>query len=410
MDKPHGASASKPKALFLSPEAPYPLIGGGPLRSASLLEYLSRRYSVHTIVFRQPGDPDPAIALPAGKIDRLDVVDLPFHARHTLARTLRNSSRLVRGMPPLMDRFAGFAERIGAIVASQRYETSVIEHFWCAPYLEQVRPNAKQVILDLHNIESTWHRSVAAASDPTRAWALRRFATASVALERKWLPRFDSILVTSASDAALVREVVPNASVTVYPNSLPEIAAPQRRENEEIVFSGNLEYAPNVDAIRYFAGRIWPSLRERWPNLRWRIVGKNPVAVEKLVHGDSRIVLTGFVEDAVAALAQARVAVVPVLSGSGTRIKILEAWAAGTPVVSTTFGAQGLDAAQDVHLVLADQPDRFAEAVSALLASEPDRTRIGAAGRRLYETRYTWPVVWRSLDELFRNPPFRENA
>jgi len=405
MDKPSGDSARKGKALFLSPEAPYPLTGGGPLRSASLLEYLSRRYAVHAIVFRQPGDPDPARAIPPGLVDRVDVVDLPFHSRQALARTLRNSARLIRGTPPLLDRFAGFAGSIAKAIGEGQYETAIMEHFWCAPYLEQVRPHAKQVILDLHNIESTWHQSVAASSRPVRAWALRRFATASVALERKWLPRFDLILVTSAPDAAIVRQIAPNVPVTVYPNALPEIAAPPRHEEtEEIVFSGNLEYAPNITAIQFFASRIWPSLRSRWPSLRWRIVGKNPVGVARLVQDDSRIVLTGFVEDAVAVLAGARVAVVPLLSGSGTRVKILEAWAAGTPVVSTTIGAAGLEGVNGAHFLIADDPGRFAEAVSSLLASETDRARIGAAGRQLFEQRYTWPAAWRTLDGILGNP------
>ncbi len=108
-------------------------------------------------------------------------------------------------------------------------------------------------------------------------------------------------------------------------------------------------------------------------------------------------------EDAVASLAEAQVAVVPLLAGSGTRLKILEAWAAGTAVVSTTLGAEGLDARDGEHLLLADQPDGFADAVSGLLASPMDRARIGAAGRRLYEQRYTWPGVWRDLEGVIGN-------
>ncbi|HYL75865.1 MAG TPA: glycosyltransferase [Bryobacteraceae bacterium] len=404
MDKLSGDSARKPRALFLSPEAPYPLTGGGPLRSASLLEYLSHRYAVHAIVFRQPGDPDPALALPAGKVDRLDVVDLPFHARHGMARAFRNAARLIRGAPPLLDRFAGFAPSIAKAIGENQYEIAIIEHFWCAPYLEQVRAHAKQSILDLHNIESTWHHSVAASSGPVRAWALRRFATASVALERKWLPKFDLILVTSTPDAAIVREIGANVPVVVYPNALPGIATPKRNDAEEIVFSGNLEYAPNITGIQFFAASIWPSLRSRWPNLRWRIVGRNPAGVARLVQDDSRIVLTGFVEDAVTALAGARVAVVPLLSGSGTRVKILEAWAAGTPVVSTTIGAAGLEGANGEHFLIADDPRRFADAVSRLLSSEQDRARLAAAGRRLFEQRYTWLAAWRSLDRVLGNP------
>jgi glycosyltransferase involved in cell wall biosynthesis len=94
------------------------------------------------------------------------------------------------------------------------------------------------------------------------------------------------------------------------------------------------------------------------------------------------------------------VAIVPLLAGSGTRIKILEAWAAGTPVVSTTFGAEGLEYRDGEHLVLADDPENFTAAVSQLLALPVNRERIGAAGRRLYEERYTWESAWKALDSI----------
>jgi glycosyltransferase involved in cell wall biosynthesis len=135
----------------------------------------------------------------------------------------------------------------------------------------------------------------------------------------------------------------------------------------------------------------------------WKIVGKRTEGILNIVHGDPRIELTGFVEDAVASLATAKVAVVPVLAGSGTRIKILEAWAAGTAVVSTTLGAEGLDCRDGEHLLVADDPDSFAAAVSQLLDSAERRGQIATAGRKLYEERYTWPSAWRRLDCMFGN-------
>jgi hypothetical protein len=104
-----------PKALFLAAEAPYPIIGGGPNRAASVLEYLSRRFSVHGIFFREPGAPDPSAAIPPGKLDRADVVELPFHSKHPLARLFRNASRLARNRSPLIDRFSGFESQIERI-------------------------------------------------------------------------------------------------------------------------------------------------------------------------------------------------------------------------------------------------------------------------------------------------------
>jgi glycosyltransferase involved in cell wall biosynthesis len=392
-----------PKALFLSPESPYPAIGGGPLRSASLVEYLSRHFSVHVIVFRQQGDPDPTRFFPMDRIEKLDVLELARHSKSAVARAARNSIRVVRNRPPLVDRFSGFQDAIQKLAAGQTYHVAVVEHFWCAPYLEQLRPCARRVILDLHNIESVWHRSLADLEQGARALALRRFATASVALERQWLPQFDHLLVTSAEDAKTARDLAPETSVTVYPNALPEIALGDRVEREEIVFSGNLEYPPNVSAIRFFHDRIWPGLRSRWPVLKWKIVGKHPETIQALVSDDPRIELTGFVEDAVASLRTAKVAVVPVLAGSGTRVKILEAWAAGTAVVSTTLGAAGLGCRNGEHLLVADDPGSFAGAVSELLASPAARAKIGTGGRELYEQRFTWPAAWHALDSLFGN-------
>jgi glycosyltransferase involved in cell wall biosynthesis len=367
------------------------------------LEYLARRFSVHAIVFREPGDPDPASAIPPGLVGKLDVVDLPYHSKKTLARTLRNVSRIVRNRPPLLDRFSGFEDEIAKLLAGQHYDVAIIEHFWCAPYVAQLRPCSRQVILDLHNIESAWHQSLAASEGRARAFALRRFATVSVALERMWLPKFDRLLVTSREDLDRVRGIVSDSNITIYPNALPYVAAPHREERNEIVFSGNLEYAPNITAVRFFRERVWPALRSRWPNLRWKIIGKNPEAIRSIVDDDARIELTGFVENALTSLAQAQVAIVPLLAGSGTRVKILEAWAAGTAVVSTTLGAEGLACRDGEHLILANGPEDFARAVSSLLESPEDRARIGRAGRLLFEQSYTWPAAWTKLDAVFGN-------
>ena len=400
MRKPPSDSEEKPRVLFLAPECPYPMRGGGPLRCASLLEYLARRFAVHAIVFRQPGDPDPALAIPPGRIEKLDALELPHHSKFPPARALRNFRRLILDVPPLLDRFAGFERRIAALVAGRQYQYAVIEHFWCAPYVEQLRPRSRRMILDLHNVESAWHQSLAETESGARAWALRRFAGAAARLERDLLPKFDDVLVASHNDAQLVCGLSPSAGPIVYPNALPEFPAPIREERREIAFSGNLEYAPNISAVRFFRDQVWPSLRSR-PNLQWKIIGKNPDAVRALLAGDPAVEVTGPVDDAVAALASAQVAVVPLLAGSGTRIKILEAWAAGTPVVSTTIGAQGLECRDQEHLLIADTPDRFSAAVTRLLDSYDDRRRLGAAGRRLYEERYTWQNAWEVLDPLF---------
>jgi glycosyltransferase involved in cell wall biosynthesis len=150
--------------------------------------------------------------------------------------------------------------------------------------------------------------------------------------------------------------------------------------------------------VRFFRREVWPRLRDRWPNLVWRLVGKNPGAVRRYTAGDARIEVAGPVADAVREIARSRVAVVPLLTGSGTRLKILEAWAAGVPVVSTSVGAEGLPVEDGETALLADGAEAFAGAVTRLLTCMELRRKIGGAGRLLLEKEFTWETAWKKLD------------
>jgi glycosyltransferase involved in cell wall biosynthesis len=388
---------ARPSALLLAPETPYPLAGGGALRTASLLHYLARGYDVDLIVFRQPAAPDPARDLPEGLVRRVAVIDLPANGRSIAARAARNAVRLARRVPPLVDRFSGFEAQIAGALGGTRYDIGVIEHFWCAPYQELLTRVCASTVLDLHNIESVLHQRYAAVDNAPAAFAHRVFGQAALRLERAWLPRFSQVLAVSESDALLARAIAPKARVLVYPNSVPLVPVPSPGDNNAIVFSGNMEYPPNTSAVRFFRVRVWPLLRARWPGLVWRVLGKNPAAVAAYTSGDPQIELLGEIDDAVVELARARVAVVPLLAGSGTRLKILEAWAAGVPVVSTTLGAEGLPVRDGEHLLIADDAQSFAAAVSRLLACSDLRKQVGTAGRLLLEREFTWEQAWKML-------------
>ena len=385
-------------ALFLVPEAPYPARGGGALRSASLLEYLAGRYEVDVIVFREPGAADPTELFPRGIAREIHVLELPHHRKDAISRVVRNTGRLARGVPPLVDRFAGFADRIAALVRGRSYQVAVIEHFWCAPYWEQVATVSAKTVLDLHNIESVLHERCARTEQGPEALAHEIFCQSARELEAHWLPRYDCLLTASGADAQLARAIVPRSRIIVYPNTIPLVRRPQVPERDMVAFSGNLEYHPNVAAVRFFRNEIWPILRDRWPSLVWRLVGKNPQAVEKYTAGDARIEKSGAVEDAIEELAAAKVVVVPLLAGSGTRFKVIEGWAAGRAIVSTTIGAEGLPARHNENLLIADGAVDFAKEVSAVLTSPDLRARLGGAGRALFESEFTWDRAWQSLD------------
>jgi glycosyltransferase involved in cell wall biosynthesis len=388
MKKPGDGSS----ALFVTPELPYPAIGGGALRSSSILEYLCRRYAVDVVAFAECAD---AVFVPGAR--RLFVLKLPRHSRAPHARAWRNLSRYVRGAPPLVDRFSGFDQDLQRALQGRRYEVAVVEHLWCAPYAPILRSRARRLVIDLHNIESELQARIATAEKWPVSMIFRRFAARYRRAEREYLPAFDDVLVPSAEDARRIAEI---CRATAYPNAIPLRAAPDCAEEHAIAFSGNLEYHPNVAAVRFFAAGIWPRIRARRPDLEWRLIGMNPQAVEKIVKGVDGVRIIGPVGDAIAALARAKVVVAPLLSGSGTRFKILEAWAAGRAVVSTTIGAEGLCAKDGESLFIADDPEKFADVVIRLIDSPAERRRVGACGRGVYLERYTTEAAWRELERV----------
>lgn len=392
--------ADKGRVLFLSPEPPYPTIGGGALRSASLLEYLRADREVDVLLFRDAAASDPAAAFPADWRGDRHVITLPHHPRHQVARVQRNLSRLIRRVPPLLDRFSGCGTEVSRFLQGRTYDLAIIEHFWCAPYAAQIRPHARRLVLDLHNIESMLHARCGEAEDGATRLAHRQFARYYRRLEKEWLHHFDDLLTTSADDAAYVGKEAPHSRVTVYPNAIPWQEQPKSEPDEAIAFSGNLEFHPNQSAVRYFRQDIWPLLRDRWPALRWRLIGRNPHAVQRYVDGDPRIETVGPVPDALPYLAAAKVAIVPLLAGSGTRFKILEAWAAGVPVVSTRIGAEGLDACAGTHYLLAETPGEFVAAIEELLRSPERRKQLTEAARSYYERCFTWPAAWATVRQI----------
>lgn len=352
------------RALFLSPERPGLGLGGGALRSESLLQYLRRGHEVDVVTFA-----------------------LREHSKSPAAKVVRNAGRLLRGRPPLFDRYSGYEDQL----PTGRYDVAVVEHFWCASYALPLRSQCGRLVLDLHNIESELAATHAAALRGPARWAQQQFARMYRELELEWLPKFDTLLVTSEADRARVQ----HPDVRIFPNAIPEVPVPQVAEEAAVVFSGNLEYHPNVEAVRWFAQEIWPRVAAQIPEAEWRLIGRNPEAVDFAVSAKA----TGQVDDAITELARGRVCVVPLLSGSGTRFKILEAWAAGRAVVSTTIGAEGLGARDGEHLLIADTTAAFVDAVVRVWRDAELRKNLATAGRALYMERFTWPAAWRQLDE-----------
>jgi glycosyltransferase involved in cell wall biosynthesis len=355
------------KALFLAPESPYPAHGGGPMRSACILQWLAQRSEVHALLF---GPANRAL----GQLCRhVEIVQLPGHSQAWPARAARNLSRAFRGVPPLVDRFFTPAAEapLRRLLERGPFDLAIFEHFWTAPWIHPVRPHCSTAILDLHNREPEFCRAL---GGPLAGW----FARCALRWERKLLPHFDQIW-----------------DPHTVPTGLPLRPVPKGERTFDLAFSGTLDYPPNRDALQWFFRSIWPRIQAQRPGTTCVVVGKNPPPAAAL-RGATHV--TGAVEDALDWLGKARVAVVPLRRGAGVSVKITEAWQAGCAVVATSVGARGYHAPD--ALVMADSAEQFATTTLALLDDPARLAALAQAGRLCFEQEYSWPQVFARLDKL----------
>lgn len=366
-----------------------------------MLHNFAQGYDVDLIAFQHPGQKI-VEALPPGLVRETSVVELRHHANGLVAKASRNASRLVRGKPPLIDRFSGYEAEIEAKLRGRFYDVAVLEHIWTGAYLGLFRRFAELLVLDLHNVESAWHASSANTARFPHAAIHRSFGKSAAQLERLWLPLADIVLVTSEQDAERARALAPASRISVYPNAIPHREPPVREPDFAIAFSGNLEYEPNRDGLRWFIQEVWPALKRRFSGLELLLIGKNEHALPPALRSAPSVTCTGWVADPFESLGSARLCIAPLRSGSGTRLKIIEAWAAERAVVSTSIGAEGLGAKDQDSILIADRPGDFADAVGRLLIDHALRQKIATNGRKIFQQKYTWNVAWKTLPECLQ--------
>jgi polysaccharide biosynthesis protein PslH len=242
----------------------------------------------------------------------------------------------------------------------------------------------------------------AAALAPTRlgrargllqTWRLRRF-------ERALARRADAVVAVSADEATLVQALAPATRVVVVPNGVDAEALTPSPPGAAALFVGLLSYAPNRDAVSWFAREVLPCLGADAPEVL--VAGRDPGAeLQQLAAALPQLRLLGFVPDLGPLYARAGVFVNPMRGGGGTRLKVLEAMAAGKAVVSTSIGAEGLALTPGRDVVVADTAAEFAAAVRGLLADRGQAARLGQAARALVEARYRWDVCLAPIEELY---------
>jgi glycosyltransferase involved in cell wall biosynthesis len=250
------------------------------------------------------------------------------------------------------------------------------------------------IVCSHHNVESSLLlRRIGIETRPTLRAYFRHQARRLAAEERRWIPRMDLNLVVSEPDERQVLGSAPEAEVMVVPNCVDTEylqPAPGRTRRKGVVFLGGYSWQPNRDAMTYFSERILPKIREGEPDYPVTWLARTDQATCRALSRRYDIEVVGYVEDVRPWVQSAACYAVPLRVGGGTRLKIVEAWALGSAVVSTTVGAEGLVAEDGENILLADTEDAFCSAVLRVIRDQALRDRLAASGRRTAEGHYDW--------------------
>jgi glycosyltransferase involved in cell wall biosynthesis len=301
---------------------------------------------------------------------------------------------ILRGRSPLLEsyRFKEVQAELDKLFSERQYHIAVFHSALMAA--EYRIPPSTRLVLDEHNIEyELLYRSYQRGGSFIRRWYNWWESHQVKRAELRRCSQSHGVLVTSEREASILKSSLPNTPVYVVPNGvdLEHFRDPHdlRKLDQHIVFTGSMDFYPNIDAVHHFARECWPLIRSEAPRATWTIVGRNPPYSVLKLQNIPGITVTGAVPDVRPYLGAAYVAIAPLRIGSGTRLKILEAFAMNKAVVSTSLGCEGLAVTAGKHLIVADQPKAFARHVLNLLQDPERRVALAKAGRDVAQG-YSW--------------------
>ncbi len=397
------------KLLCLSRWLPYPASNGSKLRVYNLLKRLARRgHELHLLTFYEQGED---FLLAQQHLNQFctsvgGVLYKPFqpHSWQSRAAFLTLRPRSVRATyRPEM------TERVEVQLASGQVEAVIAFELDMAGYGTLAHRYDRPALLEELEVSRLYNQFKQARRRRERLrYGLTWF---KVARYVRYLARhYRAITVVSAQEQAVIQPLVGSTPVQVLPNGADLTAyrfQPYHWQARQphLVFNGALTFNLNYDAMSYFLREVFPTLRQSEPELKLVITGRND-GVDRLALAEGRaerlegVIFTGYLDDLNPTVAGGRACVAPLLNGGGTRLKILEAFALGTPVISTTKGAEGLNAQHEKHFLCADTPQEFVQAL-ARLKHEPDlATNLTRKARRLVEENFDWDSIAATLDNL----------
>jgi glycosyltransferase involved in cell wall biosynthesis len=390
------------KILWISPFFLHPTDRGAQIRTLGTLKELHKQHEVHFAALNNPQNTEGPLRS-SEYSSRHIAVEHSAPARASLGIVPQIAGSILNPVPLAVSRYASKELRlkIDSLIATEKYDSIVCDFLAAAPNLTRL----EQCVLFQHNVESTiWQRHVQQAGSPLKKAFFQMQAGKMEQYERKVCRKAKHVIAVSEIDAVRMRQMFQIESVTSVPTGVDlEYFAPRGvvPPAADIVFSGSMDWLPNVDAVEFFLGQVFPLIREKIPGATFTIAGRSPDArVLKAVEGLNGVNVTGRVDDMRPYLWGSKISVVPIRIGGGTRLKIYECMAAGLPVVSTTIGAEGLRYQDGADIAIADDPRQFADACINLLSSEDARRRIAQNALERAQREFSWDAVSREFEAI----------
>ncbi len=399
--------------LFLTQVLPYPLDAGPKVRAYYVLRYLAQHHDVTLVSFVRATDTPAALdhlrahcrALHTVPMQRSKVKDAGFLARSLLAnRPFIIERDTSAEMNAVLDDLVQRSGPFDAVHADQ---------LWMAPYAQRVRAHSADgqkplTVMDQHNaVYMILRRLAEAERNPAKRLLLLHEADKLASFEVATCQAFDHVAWVTQEDHDAVQAVagapVRNDGVLPICGSPADTPPIARQPNaRRVTFLGGLHYPPNAQGVLWFAEHAFPQVLAAQPDAVLTVIGKQPPdGLHSLGIPARNLQVTGYVDDPKPYLAETAAFVVPLLAGGGMRVKIIDGWSWGLPIVSTRIGAEGIDAVDGENMLLADTPPAFAAAVIRLLADPALNATIATGGRRWAVERYNWRTVYRGWDRIY---------
>jgi sugar transferase (PEP-CTERM/EpsH1 system associated) len=389
------------KIVIVAPRFPYPLDKGDRLTIFHMLRHFSRNHRLTLVCFLESGQDEAWVEKISPFCEK--VVTIP----HSKARAVANCALGVGGRNPLQVNYfsdARLRRAVTEIIEEDKpdilYAHTIRMGQYIEPYRNLPRVLAMQISMTLN------YRRLA---EQRQSLPMKLFHTLEYRkvrdYEGTYASQFDRVLLISPHDLAAIERDRPEGNVFFSPHGVDFeyfTASPDAQADfPSIIFTGNMAYAPNVDAANYFYHEIWPLIRQEVPGIRWRIVGADPSPSIQAMAADDDIEVTGRVPDLREYLQRATLAIDPLRVGAGLQNKVLEGMSMGLPMVITPIANEGINAVPGVNIAVEEAPEQFARAVVELTRDDSSRERMGRAARQFIVDNWSWEKHFDDLEEMF---------